>query len=440
MPRGHFQHAIVIGAGMAGLLAARVLSDHFETVSLIERDEIRDEPVSRKGVPQGRHVHVLLPRGLGIIEGQFPGIDEALRVAGACEFDAGRGIAWHHDGDWRANFDSDVRMLAMSRPLLETQVSKRVRALPNVTSRQGARVERLVSDGRAVTGVILNGETIEADLVVDATGRGSALPTWLEHLDRQPPAAEKIPVPLTYSTCMFERRADGPDWNALLITKPGAKRGAFAWAIENGQWLVTMVSLFDEPAPRDVEAFLAFAESLPNTALHETIRDCPPCSEPVRYRFPASQRRRYHKMRDFPQGLIAVGDAISSFNPIYGQGMTVAALEAEILSGALTAAQQAGGLPGDFPQRFFKAADRVVDPAWQAVALEDYRFPELAADRPATVRPVQWYMDRVQRATHRSPAVSEKFYRVMGFDEPPQALLQPRILAEVLFGSDRRPS
>lgn len=426
---------------MAGLLAARVLADHFDRVTLIERDRLPNRPGARKGVPQGRHVHVLLARGLQVLEGLFPSISEELRTAGALTVDAGRQIAWHHDGGWRTAFDSDICLLAMSRPLLETRVAERVRALPNVAIRENERVAGISSGQGAVTGVEVSGtrqrNTVEADLVVDATGRGSAMPTWLEQLGFAAPATDEIPVPLTYSTCQFRRGDSAPDWRALLVTAPGARRTGFAWAIEDHRWLVTLAGLFDEPAPRDHEAFMAFASSLPVPLLHDEICELEPLSDPLRYRFPGSRWRRYDRLATLPAGLIATGDAVCSFNPVFGQGMTVAALEAETLAQAVSQAAPGGKLDPQFPCRWFRQIGRVVDVAWQAVSIEDIRFPELADRNFATLRPLQWYMDRVHRATHRSAAATEQFYRVIGFLDPPTALFRPRVIADALFAARR---
>ena len=197
---------------------------------------------------------------------------------------------------------------------------------------------------------------------------------------------------------------------------------------------MTLNGRFDEPVPRDHEAFLAFAGSLPAPDLHEALRDGEPLSEVVTYRFASSLRRRYEALDRLPQGLIALGDAVCSFNPMYGQGMTVSAVEAERLAAMLAGARRDGGLAPDFGPRWFHAIAPAIDGAWNAVSIEDLRFPELADRRPVRMRPLQWYITRVHRATHRSAAVTDQFYRVMNVLDPPTALFRPRILADVLFG------
>ena len=441
MASRHLRQAVVAGGSIAGLLATRVLAEHFERVTLIERDALARLPEPRKGVPQGRHVHALLIRGRSILEGFFPGLVEELCAEGAVTINGGSEFGWHHGGGWRAKYDSELLILSMSRPLLEHKVAERVRALPNVAVLDGVRVEglRAERDG-AVSGLRIGGaresgpNEIAADLVVDATGRGGATPQWVSELGFAAPDSELVPARVTYTSAIFRRAADWPEHRALLVTGAPATRSGGLLPIEGNRWLATMIGFFDEPAPNDHDAFLAFAQSLSTPDIHETLRTCEPLSDVVRYRFAGSLRRRYDRLGRFPAGLIVLGDAVCSFNPVYGQGMTVAAIEAECLDRELARARRAGGIEPDFGRRWFRVIQPVIDAAWNGVLLEDLRFPDLAARRPAGLRPLQWYMARVHRATHRSPAVSDQFYRVVNFLDPPTRLFRPRVLADALFG------
>lgn len=437
LPQKRFGHAIVAGASMAGLLATRVLADHFERVTLVERDQLPRQPAARKGVPQARHVHVLLRRGSVILEELFPGLPDELLRAGAHRAEAGRDFAWYHDEGWRVRPATDLFLIALSRPLLDTHVAERVRALPNITVLEGVSADALATDGGAVTGLVLQGAagaaTLEADLVVDALGRGSPAPDWLGRLGYGPVQTDHVPARVTYSTCTFPEPERRPDWRILFVTCPRDKRMAVDFPIEGGRRLVTLATVFDEPAPQDHAAFLEFARALPVPDLFEAIRHVAPLSGIVHHRFPGSRRRRFERLKTVPAGYMAMGDAVASFNPIYGQGMSVAALQVRALASLLTEARQDGRITPALTRGWFRTAARIADVAWQAVSVEDFRLPELAGRRPMTLRPLQWYMERVQQATYRSAAVTDQFYRVLNFVDPPTALLRPRIAAEVLL-------
>jgi 2-polyprenyl-6-methoxyphenol hydroxylase-like FAD-dependent oxidoreductase len=222
------------------------------------------------------------------------------------------------------------------------------------------------------------------------------------------------------------------------VSGPAARRRGILFPVENGRWLATLVGFFGEPMPRDQDAFMAFARSLPVPDMFQVLRGAEPVTSIASYRYVGNFRRRYERLARLPEGLIALGDAVCSFNPIYAQGMTVAAAEADLLRQVLGAAQRQGGLDPDFGRRWFQAITPVVDAAWNAVSLEDLRFPELAHRRPARVAPMQWYLAQVGRATHRSALVADQFYRVINFVDPPTALFRPRVLAEVAFGDLRK--
>ena len=444
-PRRPLDHAVVVGGSVAGLLAARVLSEHFERVTLIERDELARTSEPRKGVPQGNHLHVLLARGRLIVEALLPGLTEELLAAGAILVNGARDLAWHHSGGWRARYDGDLVVLSMSRPLLESRIAERVRALPNVTILDRVRILGLRSDdNRRITGVRIAApgsheqtDRVEADLVVDATGRGSSTPHWLAELGFAAPRLELFGARVSYSTCMFRRPDRGPEWHALAVTGAPARRSGLIFPIEGDRWLVTLAGFFDEPMPEDHDAFLAFAQSLPTSVVHDALRDCEPVSEIKRHRFAGSLRRRYERLEHLPEGLIVIGDAVCSFNPVYGQGMTVSAVEAEALGHVLACTRREGGIGPDFARRWFRRIAPVIDVAWNGVSIEDLRFPELARQRSLRLRPLQWYMGRVHRATHRSALVTDQFYRAMNFLDPPTSLFRPRVMADVLFGTLR---
>jgi 2-polyprenyl-6-methoxyphenol hydroxylase-like FAD-dependent oxidoreductase len=446
-PRRPLGHAVVLGGSIAGLLAARVLSDHFEKVTILERDEMSEAPQPRKGVPQGNHLHALLVRGRMIADALLPGLSDELAASGAVRINAGRDFAWYCAGDWRTRHDNDLFFLSMSRPLLESRIDRRVRALPNVTIMNEVRVIGLQAiEGSRITGVRLAGLgrsaqtcVITADLVVDATGRGSAAPQWLNELGWPVPATELVGARVSYATRTFRRNTDRSDWGALVVTGKPSPRSGIIFPIEGDRWLVTLSGFSNEPMPQSDEAFLAYARSLVVPDLFETIRRCEPLSQIRHYRFAGSLRHCYERLGRVPEGLIVLGDAVCSFNPVYGQGMTVAAIEAEALGGLLAEVAAEGGLDAGFSKRWFQTIKPIVDAAWKGVVIEDFRLPELADQRPLHLRPMQWYMERVQRATHRSAYATQQFYRVMNFLDPPQRLFGPRMLCEVMLETLRAP-
>ncbi len=438
IPKRAFNCAAVAGGGIAGLLAARVLSDYFERVTLVERDAHPRDPHPRKGVPQGRHVHVLLIRGRTILERYFAGLVEELHAAGAVVVNAGRELGWKHRGRWRAQYDTDLSLLSMSRPLLESHVAGRVRALPNVEIIHDARVQGFAADGDGSVAGLRIGvsgrptDDIKADLVVDAMGRGSNTPKWIAELGFAEPQTELVPARVTYASCVLPRLAEWPQYRALLVS--GGTRGASLVPIEGGRWLLTGITYFDQPTPRDFDAMRAYMRTLDLPDTYESVWERATEAEVVHFRFAGNQRRRYDRLTRFPDGLVVLGDGVCSFNPAYGQGMTVSAIEAECLHAELKQAKQTGGIASGFGQRWFAAIGPVTKAAWDGVLLEDLRFAELADHRPARLRPMQWYMGRVHQATYRSPFAVDQFYRVANFLDAPTALFRPRMIAEALIG------
>jgi 2-polyprenyl-6-methoxyphenol hydroxylase-like FAD-dependent oxidoreductase len=435
-------HAVVIGASMGGLLAARVLADFYERVSVLERDSLPVGAAARKGVPQGRHAHALLPKGAEIVEGLFPGISRELVERGAVPINMGQPIRWFDGEGYRCRFPSDIDAIGMSRPLLEDQVRARLLTLPNVHAVDDCEVQGLAAsaDRGRVTGVrIRRGkgaeeEVLTADLVVDASGRGSQAPAWLQSLGYDAPTEDRIRVDIGYTTRLYRRRPDDLDGDLFLLVGPtrAVKRFSFFQSQENDQWLVSLGGYLGDHAPSDDAGFLAFARGLPAPDVYDAIKDAEPLSEPVTHKFPANQRRRYDRLTRVPDGLVVFGDALCSFNPTYGQGMTVASLEAAALQRCLSTGAQ--GLP----RRFYKEAAKVIDVAWNIAAGGDLRFPEVEGPRPPMVKFFNWYMHKLQRAAHRDPVVAGVFVRAFAFIDPPTVLLGPGVMARVLRGNLRR--
>ena len=429
------EHAVVIGGSMAGLLCARVLADHCARVTIIERDSFPASAENRRGVPQGRHTHGLLASGSDVLEKLFPGIASDLVSAGAVRGDITAQARWFIGGACLSRFNSGIEGLLMSRPFLETAVRKRVLALPNVGVRENTTVDGLASnaDNTRVTGIHIGNEPLTADFVVDTSGRGSHSPKWLESMGYAKPDEERVEVSLAYTTRWFRRQPQhmGGDVAAIIPPTPEGKRGGVMLAQENDRWTLTLIGHFGNVAPPELDGFIEYARTLPAPYIYEVIRDAEPLSEPVSARFPASVRRRYEKLRRFPEGYLVFGDAISSFNPIYGQGMSAAALESIELVETL-----AGGT-NDLARRFFKRAAKVVDIPWAVAVGNDLRMKETLGPRNAGVNFVNWYMSKLHYAAHRDPVPALAFHRVGNLLAPPPSVMHPRIAWRVLLGNLR---
>jgi 2-polyprenyl-6-methoxyphenol hydroxylase-like FAD-dependent oxidoreductase len=428
------KRAVVIGASMGGLLAARVLSERFERVSVLERDALTGDGHPRKGVPQGRHAHGLLARGREILEELFPGLTEELEASGAVRGDLALDTAWWHAGVLHLPHRSGIIGLLVSRPVLEGAVLRRVRALPNVEILERCDVIGLHGD-RPVSGVRLlrrvagaTVETMPADLTVDASGRGSRLPAWLASAGVAPPPEEELRLDLGYATRVYRRRPGqlGNRSAVVVAASPEVHRAGVALAMEGERWIVSFGGYAGDHAPLDDRGFTAYASGLPAPDIAELLREAEPLSEPFRYRFPSSLRRRYERLRRFPEGLLAFGDALCSFNPIYGQGMSVAALEAVALRECL--ARGRAGLA----RRFFRRAARIVDIPWSIAAVSDLRFPEVEGRRGPMVRFVNWYLAKLHVAARTDRVVSHAFLRLTNLLATPASVLRPGIALRVL--------
>src|SRR5215469_2295968 len=432
------KHAIVLGGSMAGLLASRVLSDHFERVTLIERDASPARAEQRRGVPQGRHTHGLPASGRNVLERLFPGISETLLKAGAVTVDIVRDSRWFFEGACLSRPPSDLNGLLMTRPLLEAAVRERVLAHPKVVRCDELVVEELVADQKSgrVTGVRASGQALLGDLVVDATGRGSRSPQWLEQLGYDKPAEDVVQVGLGYTTRFFRQKPTdlNGDTAVVIPPTPKGKRGGVMPAQEGGRWTVTLIAHFGNYAPEDLDGFVAFARTLPAPYIHEVVSRNEPVGEAASTRFPASVWRRYELLQRFPAGYLVFGDAICSFNPIYGQGMSVAALEAVELDNTLVSGV------GDvvFAKTFFRRAAKVVEIPWSIAVVADLRIPGTVGRRTAGLKFVNWYMSKLHKAAHTNGVAALAFHRVGNLLAPPPSIMRPKVAVPVLWENLRR--
>jgi flavin-dependent dehydrogenase len=466
-------HAVVVGASVAGLLAARVLSDAYATVTVLERDPLPDAAVERRGVPQAGQPHVLLEAGRATIEDLFPGFSESLVREGGLLLDWATDQWMYAEGGVLAAADERVPMYCASRALVERLLRERVAALAGVslcggvhvtdyltdaagdeggsgdgdTTRPnvvGVRVRELEGDGDVdglesgvggdattapdTTGDGGGGRPVAADLVVDATGRTSRTPGWLEAHGYARPPVDEVRVDMTYATARLDRPA-GDRRSLYVRPEPDRPRGLGVFPIEGGQWTATLMGVGAVDPPADREGAIAFAADLPTElpaaflSRHDWVSDGLDV-----YPFPASRRRYFERLDAFPDGLVVVGDAIASFNPIYGQGISVAALEALALSDRLAAGDRPDGR---LASAFFERAAGLVDDAWLMATGADASFPGTEGPTPTGAELFEGYTARLMRAAHDDGRLATALAKVVMMEYPPTALLRPGVLARV---------
>jgi 2-polyprenyl-6-methoxyphenol hydroxylase-like FAD-dependent oxidoreductase len=432
-----YSSAIVVGASMSGLLAARALSSYFDRVTVIERDLLPASPAMRQGVPQSAHAHGLLASGYRVLDTYFPGLIAEPEALGAPSGDVAGSFLWFQYGRWKLRYESGLRGITVSRPCLEYAVRRHLTALRNVTFLDGTAAVKPTFDAAKarVTGVVVRPRdgtpetTLDTDLVVDATGRGSQSPKWLEEWGYGRPPITTVTVNVGYSTRIFERRP-GEFFNSMggvvAGTPPGSTRLAAVLAAETNRWVITLGGTLGDHPPTDDDQWTRWAATLPVPAVHELVRTARPLTEIVTYRFPANQRRSYETMKRFPAGFLVIGDALCSFNPIYGQGMSVAAMEAKALEVTLAAGHDR------MAERFYARARKIVDIPWTIATGEDLRYPQVKGARPVGFHLINRYMECVHAAAAHDPVVCRKFFEVLNLLSPPTSLMTPAVAWRVL--------
>ena len=421
------RRAVVCGAGMGGLLAARVLSEFYETVTVVERDTLPDAADPRRGVPQGRQFHVLWSRGSLELGRLFPGIFDDLVAKGATVCNDGNlaqvsiRVAGHEYN--RSGTFSDpaaVVIHLLSRPLLESQVRRRVRAIDNVELLDGHDVvEPIAPQRHRVTGAhVVNRDTgaertLDADLVVDAMGRSARTPAFLDHLGYGRPVTERSLAKANYSSQLM-RVPPGTVKEKLtfVVHEPQRPTGGAFSVYEQDTWIFTVARLAGQEPPDSLPGMLSSATEFAPPEVVAALKDGEPLGEVAVFRYPGGFWRRYDKMPRFPAGLLVFGDAICSTNPIYGQGMTVAALEAVALRDCLAQAN------GDLSRRFFTAAGELIGPLWASNQFND-QYMVNGDPRHSLPKDLLEFRELVLAAAENSPALTEKLFRSMNLIDPP---------------------
>jgi 2-polyprenyl-6-methoxyphenol hydroxylase-like FAD-dependent oxidoreductase len=455
--RGQRAHAVVVGAGMAGLLAAQVLAGHFEQVSVVDRDRFPDQPGFRRGVPQSRHLHVLLGRGLECLEQLLPSFEADLGAAGAQVVEGSESL-WLNAAGWSRRYPSPIRLLGASRELIEWQVRTRVTAQANVQVLEGREAIGLLTDASkdAVTGLRLRSRdgrvqqtgpatNVAADLVVDASGRQSRAPQWLAALGYPPPTETSINSQLGYASRQYEIPAGfQADWRMLVINAkpPGNARTGALVPIEGGRWMVALVGAGRDYPPTDEAGFLEFARSLRSPLLYQTIKNAKPASPIYSFRNIDNRRRHFERLRRWPERFVVIGDASCTFNPIYGQGMTVAAMTAVALDHILAEHRRRSDIdPFGRAKQFQRQVAKSNAGAWTMATTEDLRIPGPKAHgstRPhgsCTATPTE--CSRSPTATRRSTPPSSTL-STSGIPRPPSST--PGSFSQSWPGTEPHPS
>ncbi|MBV9389396.1 MAG: monooxygenase [Chroococcidiopsidaceae cyanobacterium CP_BM_ER_R8_30] len=487
------RHALVIGGSITGLLAARVLTNHFDSVTLVERDCFPKQPISRQGVPQAIHVHVLLTQGQRILEQLFPGLEAELTAAGAPTVDWVADWAMFGAWGWMPRFSSGLIGRTCSRNLLEWSIRCRLAQSDRLQFLEGCHVAGLLTDANRsrVTGVRLHfresqgfagdgsgtadkGEgrgdgqpvpyksrvdaidpnrldfhraaqvaqsqphELAADLVVDASGRNSSTPKWLIGLGYNPPQETVINSFLGYASRWYEQpEGFQADWKGVTVASkpPSERRGGVLYPIEGNRWVVTLGGIGRDYPPNNEAGFLDFARSLRSPIIYEAIKNAQPISPIYSYRGTENRLFHYEKLSRLPEGLVVVGDAVCAFNPVYGQGMTVAALGASILDECLHQQLPYGksDLAG-LTKRFQQQLAQVIATPWLMATGEDLCWSTTEGGQlDGMSRLMHEYMDKMLMPALDQPEILQTFAEVVHMLKPPTALFQPNILAQVLW-------
>jgi hypothetical protein len=451
---------------MAGLFAAHVLSEHFDEVLVVDRDQLVGASGLRRTTPQSFHAHALLARGQRAVEALYPGITKEFAADGVPVGDVGRDLRWVVNGRRLRPVETGLVALATPRITLEDRIREKAAALANVTFLEYTDVLRLTAtpDGRRITGAVVRPSgagggggaapdtgardddardagtrELAADLVVDTTGRGSRLSAWLGELGYPQPAEQRMRIALGYATQHYRMPVGllGSDLAYIIVQTPAFPRGAVLARerlLPDGgeRYTLSLNGHLDQRPPADREAFMAYVRSLPVPHVHDCVRDAEPLDDIRTYQFPATLWRHYERLDRFPECLLAMGDSVASPNPVYAQGNTISAVEALILREHL----RGGAVPK--AARFFTDISRIIASAWDVNIAGDIGHPGIEGPLTFKTRAASRYLPLVQRAAVHDAAVNEAFLRVAGLIDEPQALMTPRRMLRVLRGAARR--
>ncbi|WP_394232180.1 FAD-dependent monooxygenase [Niallia oryzisoli] len=436
------QKAIIIGGGISGKLAARVLSDFFKDVVVIERDTESLGPYPRKGARQGEHLHALLHAGQYGLEELFPGITENFYASGAVKINSTKDLAWFHHGVWKLRYDGGYTTTLQTRPHLEWHIEKYIKKIPNISIYYNHVVKNLLydEDENRVYGVEIqnNDDTLKtqkADLIVDASGAGSISSSWLEKLGIHIPN-EKVEIGLKYVSKSFQLPDNNTrDWMIKIVypNPPIEKIGGTISKVEDNRYIVTINGYQDaideKEAVKNDNGFLELAKGLPKLDIYNEIKDGSPLSKTSVFRVPQIIWKRYDKAKELPNGLLVIGDTVCRIDPVFGQGMSIAILEAlalqKIFRGDRDTLQRS-------IIRFHKKVPQIIAPIWNMVITEDFRYPGISGKKPIGLSIQQWYAKKIFLLSSQNQDIYDSFVKVMNLIQPITILMKPKILTKVL--------
>lgn len=441
--------ALVLGASMAGLLAARVLSERFAEVWLLERDELPEDARPRKGTPHAIHSHGLLAGGLANLETLFPGLTDNLIAKGAVLGDSALDGIFHAGTRRFARGPSSLKTLGVSRLMLECEIRKRVLGLPNVQVRSQVDVTDLAmsEDQATVIGVNLTRrdvqdqveaqETWHADLVIDATGRASRTPRWLAAHGYSEPEETRVSegVPVNYVTISMERPLDQPPEALMVLCGSSLEvRQVFVMIAQEpdeqgrGRWTLTFGGYGDDRPPMDIDGLRERSRAHQCPEVTRVLCAQGLLGEPVRYQFAHSQRRHYEKMSRFPARFLVIGDALASLNPVYGQGMTLVSGEALVLKEALV-----DGLGHSLHARYFARIAELVNAPWETSVTSDLQHDFIPGERTPQIRVSNALVRHITVAAQHDPKIAVAMLNIGHLVAPPESIMKPGMLARILW-------
>ncbi|MDR7079775.1 2-polyprenyl-6-methoxyphenol hydroxylase-like FAD-dependent oxidoreductase [Neobacillus niacini] len=436
------EKVVIIGGGLSGKLAARVLSDFFQEVIILERDSEPHGPFPRKGAPQGEHIHALLFAGANGLEELFPGIPEKFNESGAVKINSTQDIAWFHHGVWKLRFVGDYTTILQTRPHLEWVIEQYLKRIPNVTIQYSQNVQNYlyIEEENRITGVeIIDGSdsirTINADLVVDASGVNSLSSRWLNKRKVHIPE-EKVKIDLSYFTKTLQLPDNQTrDWSIKLVypNPPFEKIGGGISKVEGNRYLVTFMGYHNEINEKEIlksdNSFIEIAKKLPKMDIYQELKGATDLSSTSTFRVPNITWRRFDKVINFPNGLLMIGDTLCRIDPFFGQGMTIAILEALALKKLLTSQKYTNQ---KMIETFHQQAVKIITPIWNMVITEDFRYPDTIGKKPAGLSIQQWYAKNIFLLSSENKDVYNSFIKVMHLLRPTSTLMHPRIIKSVL--------